>query len=592
MSPITHDLSHPEGIHRTATAVDAAANAYTQRLLDLDPGFATELGRPGHESEYRDFSPAGLGAAADAARHALTELDGLAPVDAVDRTTLHAMGERLGLSVELYETGWPLAELNNIASPAQEIRAIFDLMPTATVSDWEHISGRLANVPGAIDGYIASLRAGAGRGLVAARRQVSTVIQQCERHAGAQGFFLTLARDAALDSPSADSTASYSAAADGTASNDAGHALPASVATELLGNAEVARAGYRKLATFLREELLPQAPEADAVGAERYALASRTFLGSAVDLEETYAWGVAELDRVIAEQEAVAQAIQHGASIAEAKAILNADPARQLHGTAALTEWMQGLSNAAVADLARTHFDIPEVMRTLECKIAPTQDGGIYYTGPSEDFTRPGRMWWSVPEGEDSFSTWAETTTVYHEGVPGHHLQVGTATYQAGLLNEWRRNACWVSGHGEGWALYAERLMDSLGYLSDPGDRMGMLDGQRMRAARVVFDIGVHLGLEIPAQWGTGTWTVDAGFEFLKANLDISAGQLEFEFNRYLGWPGQAPSYKIGQRLWEEIRDSRAAQDGAAFSLRDFHTQALNLGSVGLDTLKMALLGS
>lgn len=564
----------PARLTRPASAIDAAANAYTEKLLALDPGFATELGMPGHETEYRDFSPAGLDAAADAARHALAGLAALEPVDSVDAVTLHAMRERLGLTLETLETGWPLAELNNIASPAQGIRATFDLMPTATVTDWEHISGRLANVPAAVDGYISSLRAGAARGLVSARRQVSTVIDQCGRHASAEGFFATLAGGAAL-SPTAD---------------DAGTSLPAGLTAALAGNADLARAAYGTLVAFLREELLPQAPERDAVGRERYALASREFLGASVDLEETYAWGVAELDRIIAEQEAVAGQIRPGATVAEAKALLNADPARALHGTDALTAWMQKTSDAAVAALAGAHFDIPEIMRTLECRIAPTQDGGIYYTGPSDDFSRPGRMWWSVPEGEDTFTTWAETTTVYHEGVPGHHLQVATATYQSGLLNNWRRNVCWVSGHGEGWALYAERLMDQLGYLADPGDRMGMLDAQRMRAARVVFDIGVHLELAIPARWGSGTWTAEAGLEFLRANLDISAGQLDFEFHRYLGWPGQAPSYKIGQRLWEDIRDARALRDGSGFSLRDFHTQALNLGSVGLDTLKAALL--
>ncbi|MHA7269336.1 DUF885 domain-containing protein [Arthrobacter sp. HLT1-20] len=569
-------------VTRATTAIDKLANSYTETLLELDPGFATTLGRPGRESEYRDHSPAGLAAAEQAARDALTGLATLAPADSVDAVTRHAMNERLGLDLELHHSGWLLADLNNIASPAQEIRAIFDLMPTATVTQWEHISARLVNVQGAVDGYIASLRAGAQLGLVAARRQVQAVIEQCERHAAPDGYFVSLARDAALEPASAPSAAA----------DDAGTSLPANLAAALLANAEVARAGYGALVDFLREELLPQAPAADAVGRERYALASRQFLGASIDLEETYAWGVAELARIIAEQEAVAQQITPGASIEEAKAILNADPARALHGTEALTTWMQGLSDAAMNELAGTQFDIPDIMRTLECRIAPTQDGGIYYTGPSEDFSRPGRMWWSVPEGEDSFTTWAETTTVYHEGVPGHHLQVATATFQSGLLNEWRRNVCWVSGHGEGWALYAERLMDDLGYLADPGDKMGMLDGQRMRAARVVFDIGVHLELPIPAAWGTGNWSAETGLEFLRANLDISAGQLDFEFNRYLGWPGQAPSYKIGQRLWEDIRDARATRDGEEFSLRDFHTQALNLGSVGLDTLKMALLDS
>lgn len=564
---------------RPTTAIDAAANRYTARLLELDPGFATELGHPGRETEYRDHSPTGLEAFAEAARTALAELAALEPADSVDTVTLHAMRERLGLELELHATGWPLAELNNIASPAQGIRAIFDLMPTATVTDWEHISGRLANVPAAIDGYIDSLRAGAARGLLAARRQVAAVIEQCERHAAGNGFFTSLAANATLDAP----ITSHE-------TGDAGTPLPASLTEALARNAELARGAYALLTSFLREELLPAAPVKDAVGAERYALASREFLGSEIDLAESYAWGVAELDRIIAEQEAVAQAIQPGATIAQAKALLNADPARQLQGTDELLNWMQERSNTAVAELAGAQFDIPEIMRTLECRIAPTQDGGIYYTGPSDDFSRPGRMWWSVPEGEDSFTTWAETTTVYHEGVPGHHLQVATATYQSALLNNWRRNVCWVSGHGEGWALYAERLMDDLGYLSDPGDKMGMLDGQRMRAARVVFDIGVHLELPIPARWGSGVWTAEAGLEFLRANLDISEGQLDFEFHRYLGWPGQAPSYKIGQRLWEDIRDARAARDGDAFSLRDFHTQALNLGSVGLDTLQAALL--
>ena len=309
-----------------------------------------------------------------------------------------------------------------------------------------------------------------------------------------------------------------------------------------------------------------------------------------MDLEETYQWGVEELDRIIAEQEAVAEQIKPGATVEEAMAILDEDPERQLHGTAELQAWMQGLADRAVADLADTHFQIDGPMREIECMIAPTQEGGIYYTGPSDDFSRPGRMWWSVPAGEDTFTTWKETTTVYHEGVPGHHLQIATATAARGLLNNWRRNICWVSGHGEGWALYAERLMDELGYLSDPGDKMGMLDAQRMRAARVVFDIGVHLELEFPERWGSGTWTAEKGYEFLKQNMAISEGQLNFEFTRYLGWPGQAPSYKLGQRLWEQIRDEVRTREGADFDQKRFHTRALELGSVGLDTLRRALL--
>lgn len=552
---------------RPQTRIDAVADAYTDTLIRLNPSFATELGLPGHETEYPDFSPAGHDAFAAAAREALDALDGLEPEDDVDAVTLDAMRERLGLELEIHESGWGLAELNNIESPAQQIRAIFDLMPTATTTDWEHIAGRAHNIGGAIDGYIESLRAAKADGKVSAARQVRIVIEQTTKYAAEDGFFAKLAAGARTD--------------DGP--------LPADLQSDLDAGAADARVAYSRLAGFLESELLPVAPDKDAVGRERYALASRQFLGAAVDLEETYAWGVQELDRLIAEQERVADQIRPGASIEEAKEILNNDPARQLKGTDALQAWMQELSDKAVADLAGVHFEIPDIMKTLECRIAPTDEGGIYYTGPSEDFSRPGRMWWSVPAGEDTFTTWAETTTVFHEGVPGHHLQVATAVYRRELLNKWRRSVCWTSGHGEGWALYAEKLMQELGYLKDPGDHMGMLDMQRMRAARVVFDIGVHLELEVPERWGSGTWTSEKGFEFLKANLPISEGQLKFEFTRYLGWPGQAPSYKVGQRLWEQIRAELESRPG--FDLKAFHTKALNMGSVGLDTLKRALLG-
>jgi len=199
-----------------------------------------------------------------------------------------------------------------------------------------------------------------------------------------------------------------------------------------------------------------------------------------------------------------------------------------------------------------------------------------------------------VPEGIDDFSTWKEVTTVYHEGVPGHHLQVGQNAYAKDQLNRWQRLLCWISGHGEGWALYAERLMDDLGYLSDPGNRMGMLDAQAFRAIRVIIDIGMHLQLQIPDPNPLGfrpgqRWTPEAGLEFLLQNLATDEPTLRFELDRYLGWPGQAPSYKIGERIWLQARDEARQRAGANFDLRKFHADALNLGPMGLDPLRAAL---
>ncbi|WP_424448702.1 DUF885 domain-containing protein [Microbacterium arborescens] len=550
---------------RTPTPIDRIADAWVDTLAELSPGLATYIGRFEHNARLDDYSPEGTARALEAARSTLAALEAAEPADDVDVVTKADLAGDLRLQIELAEAGAHLRDVNVIASPAQEIRNTFDLMPTATVEDWGVIAARLGAVPAAIDGYIRTLREGIAQGVVPARRQVSEVATQIARYTADTGFFATFAADAA----------------------PAEGGLPASLARELADNANAARVAYDGLANFFTVELLPEAGETDAVGRELYALHSRRFLGATIDLDETYEWGLQELARMVAEQEAIANEILPGASVEEAVAHLERDESRKLRGTDALQKWMQETSDRAVEELGRSHFDIPEPIRTLECMIAPTNEGGIYYTGPTDDFSRPGRMWWSVPEGVDSFDTWRELTTVYHEGVPGHHLQIAQAVYNRFELNSWRRLLAGSSGHAEGWALYAERLMEQLGYLDDPADRLGMLDGQRMRAARVVLDIGVHLGKQRPD--GQGIWDADYALEFMMRNVNMSDEFIRFEVNRYLGWPGQAPSYKVGQRIWEQIRDDYAAQSGDEFDVKAFHMKALRLGGVGLDTLRMAL---
>ena len=553
---------------RTPTAIDRIAEDWVLTLADLDPTVATWIGIPGRLGEYGDLSPAGHARYIDEVTKVIALLDETDAVDDVDWVTKTDLGADLRLTVEESQAGLWMRDLNVIASPAQGLRDVLDLMPTADATDWANIAGRLHNLPAAVDGYIQSLRAGIDRQVTPAKRQVREVLAQARKHEAPDGFFFEFTAGAQLDG---------------------GAALPETVTADLASGAIASADAYGVLAAFLENELLPAATESDAVGRELYALQSRRFLGATIDLDETYEWGIQELARMTAEQESIANEIQPGASVAEAIALLDADPARTLHGTKALQEWMQKLSDTAVAELAESHFDIPDPITRLECLIAPTTEGGIYYTSPSDDFSRPGRMWWSVPEGVTEFNTWRETTTVYHEGVPGHHLQLGQAVYNRAKLNTWRRQLAGTSGHAEGWALYAERLMQQLGYLDDPGDRLGMLDGQRMRAARVVLDIGVHLGK--PRLDGTGVWDYDYAFEFMKANVNMNEPFVRFEVNRYFGWPGQAPSYKVGQRIWEQLRDDFQAREGDDFDIRAFHRRALDIGGVGLDTLRAALLG-
>ncbi|GAB3234359.1 DUF885 domain-containing protein [Glycomyces halotolerans] len=556
--------------------IDQIADKYVDDVLERSPMTATYMGVPGSDHLLDDLSPDGIAEDAELARRTIAAAEAAEPVDERERVAKEAMLERLKLSVERYDAGDTFLGLNVITSGIHDIRQIFDLMPHEGEEAVANIAKRLAAVPEAFAQYTETLRAEAAAGRVAAKRQILEVAKHCDNWNGAHGddFWAGLATRATIDGEPITS---------------------GRLRIDLSNGAAWARAATTKFANFLRDELAPQAPEKDAVGRDRYSRASRYFIGAEIDLEETYEWGWKELARIEGEMAAVAEAIKPGASLDEAIAYLDADPKQTVNDKEAFRDWMQELADRTIAELADTHFDIPEQIRRIECMIAPTEDGAIYYTGPSEDFSRPGRMWWSVPSGQETFSKWREVTTVYHEGVPGHHLQIGQTQARSELLNRFQRTMVFSSGHAEGWALYSERLMDELGYYDDdPAGKLGMLDGQAFRAARVIVDIGLHCEFTIPEDnpfgWRPGeTWDAEKMFEFMRAHCRIEDDMLRFECNRYLGWPGQAPSYKVGERLWMAARNDYAARRGSDFTLKQFHTDALNLGSMGLGPFAEAL---
>ena len=544
---------------REPSLLDASCDNFLADLAKLSPTDATEWGIEGYEGDLQDFSPDYFTAVADRTREMVADLDALDDstdesdddddFDDVDYVTAAVLRDRLCLELDLHHHGEDIRNLNNIASPVQTIRDTLLLMPHDTAEQKDAIRSRLSKVEAALQGYRESLVEAANQGMVPPTRQINEVIGQCNALADASSMLDELGLEE--------------------------------------GNAEVesAKTAFDDFSGWLSAELQPSSSNEDAVGRERYARFSKLFVGDSVDLDEAYEWGLHRLQEIHAEQLKLAEELYGpGTALRTAVRKLNADERYQLHGTDALVEWMQGVADKVISNLNGTYFDIPEQIQTIECKIDPAGTGGIFYTQPTEDFSRPGRMWWSVPAGQEIFHTWQELTTVHHEGAPGHHLQIGLALMEPNL-NSWRRNACWNSGHGEGWALYAEQLMAELGYLEDPGYRMGLLDSQRLRAARVVVDIGLHLGKKMPD--GSGIWDKAHMKSFMRENTAMDDANLAFEVNRYLGWPGQAPSYAIGERLWHKTRDDAIAQ---GMTPRQFHSEALALGSIPMSILRETIL--
>ena len=255
-------------------------------------------------------------------------------------------------------------------------------------------------------------------------------------------------------------------------------------------------------------------------------------------------------------------------------------------------QWMQNLQHQTIDDMQGVHFDIAEPVRHIEALIAP--HGGalaMYYTGPSEDFSRPGRTWYPTG-GKTEFPIWREVSIAYHEGVPGHHFQIASNVAMTEELSRFQRLIAGTSGHAEGWALYAERLMGELGYLEIPDYYMGMLDAQALRSVRVIVDIGMHLGLKIPnhSAFSAGeVWNGDLALEFMRKNVHFPSDFLVSEVDRYLGIPGQAISYKVGERVWLEARSSAKQRLGSGFDLKTWHNRALRLGPMGLAQMKREL---
>jgi uncharacterized protein (DUF885 family) len=556
------------------------ADAYVDAVCELDPVVATSLGtRPG-DDRLPDTSPAGLAAEADLMRATLAELDRVHAADPrldddpVERRCSRLLRERLTAALAQHEAGEDLRALSNLFSPVHTIRQVFSMMPTATDEDWAVLGRRLARVPEAYRGWCQSLAAGADRGLFAAPRQVVTVVGQLEEWLAGPYFAGVVS------------------------------AGPDSLRAQLDEAAGAADGAVAEVRDFLRDEYAPRAEGTpDAVGRERYARFARawngTDLGLGTGLEDAYAWGWAEHQRILTEQRAEADKVLPGATPMEAMRWLD-EHGPAVEGVAAVQQRLQDMMDEAIAALDGVHFDIAGPIRRVEAMIAPPGSAAApYYTRPTQDFSRPGRTW--LPTlGRERFPLWDLVSTWYHEGVPGHHLQLAQWAYVSGELSAYQTSLGSVGANVEGWALYAERLMDELGFLTDPGARLGYLDAQQMRAVRVVVDIGMHLELPVPGDAGGvlaehrgRPWTPELARAFFGENSGRDAAFLDSELVRYLGMPGQAISYKLGERAWlagrDAAREARESGGGTAFDLKAWHMAALSQGSLGLDDLTAEL---
>lgn len=548
------------------TDIFEVSDRAVDRFAEADPIMATEQGLTGYDHRWPDLSPDGHAARYELARAVRAEAMACAADDAGARLAQRVLIDDCDGVIEAHQAGDHWRDLNNIVSPHQNLRHAFDNMGTDTPDHWEAVATRLETIDQPVAGYRASLEEGLARGVTAARRQVEAVLAQGEVASGDNSPFRALAQRGAHLDPS--------------------------LGERLVRGADHARRVYDELGGFLRHTYLPAARVDDAAGPEEHARFCRRWLGTDLDLADTYTWGWTEVERLWVEIQSACAEVVPGRSAQEVMDQLQTDPAyaaTSLEEFQALMVEQQEKTRAAVVG---THFDIPSELQPLEVKIEPPGGASApHYVPASEDLTRNGCVWYPVA-GRSFFPLFSEITTANHEGYPGHHLQFAAQLARGDNLSRYQRLVAWNPGSGEGWALYAERLMDELGLLERPEHRVGLLSSQLMRACRVAIDIGIHHGLTVPADatFHPGqTWTPELAVELLTTRAMIPIDMATDEVIRYCGWPGQAISYKVGEQTILDLRSEAQARPG--FDLTSFHTRVLACGAVGLDALRQQVAG-
>ncbi|NYF17785.1 uncharacterized protein (DUF885 family) [Microbacterium sp. AK009] len=549
--------------------VHLIADDYVARLAEHEPDAAQAIGRE-DGPDLPDLSPAWLQERYALQGEVIARLDALAP-EAGDPALRAALRERMERERLLFDTGFTPRLVAGLATPIHLVRHAVEGLTLTADADGEALLRRVEAAPLATRRYIESLRWARDHtdrflgGGVAPVRQLDTLAGQVERWVETDWFGAI---------PVADD-------------------VDAAARQRLRDAADATNAALAELVAVLRDELRPVAPTVDGVGAEVYPSMAAAMLGADIDLRETYAWGWSELARLVARSRELATELGGTGEdpVRAAAALLDADPRYRLDGVAAIRDWLRirvAETTGALADA----FDLPEDIHRVDCVVSEASTGVVYYTPAPPDGSAPSRIVWTIPSGVPVAATWQEVTSVHHEGLPGHHLQFVVTASDPGL-HPWQRHLCHIHGYAEGWAHYAEQLSDDLGLIRDPAERLGLVLGQIWRTVRIVADIGLHTGwpvpdgVLVPAQ----PWSPELGRELLVDLALVEPALAGFEVDRYLGWPGQALAFRVGARLWTQARHAREVVDGADFSLRRFHRDALALGPMGLDPLRERLLG-
>ena len=545
-------------------AVNDLADRFWEGILERDPLWATLLGDERYSERWPDLGASGRAADEAAYRAALDEArripdHGLDPEQTITRDLLILISENHLES--LAQKQYQLA-LDHMSGPQIWPAEVAQYQPADTAERLGRLIERYSRYPALIEQYISTLAEGVADGRTAATMPVRRAIEQIERLL-------------AMPASEAPATTMTNVGEGGDRS-----AIETSVETHVY-------AGLRRLRSYLKDEYEPHArtqPGLSATpgGDAAYRLAIRIQTSVDTTAEEVHAFGLEDLASIEAEKDVIARRLGHADRHALREAVA-ADPANHTDDPQAIVRLAQEQTDRAYAAAPRYFGRIPSA-NCYVMAVEPYREAEsppAFYMPPTLDGSRQGQYYINTYQPmERQLHKIAAIT--FHEATPGHHFQIAIEMELKGLpafriLGSRMAGVAYV----EGWGLYCERLADEMGLYASDAERLGMLDAQSFRAARLVVDSGLH----------AMNWTRDQAIEFMHERGSLPPVDAAIEVDRYTIWPGQALSYKLGQREIERARVEVTEAMGDRFDLRAFHDEVLAHGSLPLATLRREIPG-
>jgi uncharacterized protein (DUF885 family) len=555
---------------KTANDVDARRKQLDALLKDqweytlrTSPEFASILGDKRYNDKLSDFSQAAIDRDRKITREYLKKFEAIDTSGFPEQEKLNKdlMVRNLRNAVEDEKfKGWEMP-VNQFSGIHIDFPQLISSLSFATVKDYDDFIARLKQLPRLFDETTIQMRKGMKDNLMPPQILLTQVAEQAENIAKLRPEETPFAQPL-KNFPKDFSDADKKRITDSLVAAVRDSALPA----------------YQKFLTFVRNDYAPKGRKDIGLwalpnGDERYRARVKRMTTAEMTPEEIHQLGLNEVARIETEETAIAKKLGFN-DLASFRASLKNNPDLHPKSREAILDQYRTYVNQMWAKLPDLFGRLPKAK--LEVMAIPAyveKQSSTHYDQGTPDGSRPGHVFVNTYDYANQLDI-SNESTAYHEGVPGHHMQIAIAQ-ELPELPPFRQNAFYTAFQ-EGWALYSERLGKEVGFYQNPYSDYGRLDDEMLRAVRLVVDTGAHYK----------HWTREQMVQFMRDHTSNAEAGIQSETDRYIAWPGQALAYKVGQLTILRLREKAKQALGDKFDIRGFHDEVLGAGALPLDVLE------